>query len=69
MMTDQNDECSKETNNEEMKGPGLEDEEDEAGREYEQKETRPRLTLINPSKDQNSETDPSDDDPPGWPEF
>ena len=69
MMTDQNNECSEVTNSEEMKDPGLEDEEDEAGREYKQKETRPRLTLVNPTTDQNSETESSDDDPPGWPEF
>jgi hypothetical protein len=69
MMTDQNDECGEETNSEEMNDTGLQDEEDEAGREYEQKETRPRLTLVNPPTDQNSETDTLDDDPPGWPEF
>jgi hypothetical protein len=69
MMDDQNDECCEETNSEEMNDPGLEDEEDVAGRKYEQKETRPRLTLVNPSTDQNSEPDTSDDDPPGWPEF
>jgi hypothetical protein len=69
MMTDQNDECCEETNTEEMNDPGLEDEEDEAGWEYEQKEKRPRLTLVNPTTDQNCETESSDDDPPGWPEF
>ena len=68
-MTDQNDACSEETNSEEMNDPGLEDDEDGSGRENKQKETRPRLTLVNPSTDQNSEPDPSDDDPPGWPEF
>jgi hypothetical protein len=69
MMNDKNEECSEETNSEEMNDPGLQDEEDEAGRENEQRETRPRLTLVNPTTDQNSETDTSDDDPPGWPEF
>ena len=68
-MTDQNDERSEETNSEEMNDPGLEDEKDEAGQEYKRKDTRPRLTLVNPTTDQNSETDTSDDDPPGWPEF
>jgi hypothetical protein len=51
MMTDQNNDCCEVTNSEEMNDPGLEDEEDEAGREHEQKETKPRLTLVNPTTD------------------
>jgi hypothetical protein len=68
MKNDQNNECGEIKDSEEKNEPGLEEEDDEPWPEDEQKETRPQLTLVK-LPDQNSETDSSVDDPPGWPEF
>jgi hypothetical protein len=68
MRDDIGDERHEISSSEELIDPDLENEEEEARREYGQSEDRPRLTLVKPA-DQNIEIDPPDEDPPVWPEF
>jgi hypothetical protein len=72
------DEYDEKMSSEEIIDPDLENEEEEARREYGQSEARPKLTLVKPTKqdtekdlpdDQDTEMGLSDEDPPSWPEF
>jgi hypothetical protein len=68
MRDDIGDERHEISSSEELIDPDLENEEEEARREYGQSEDRPQLTLVKPA-DQNIEIDLPDEDPPVWPEF
>jgi hypothetical protein len=68
MKNDQDDQYDEITSSEDLIDPDLEKEDEEARQEYEESEIRPRLTLVKPT-DQDTDTDLSDEDPLGWPEF
>jgi hypothetical protein len=78
MRSDVDEEHNERRSNEEIIDPDLENEEEEAKREYGQSEARLQLRLVKPTKqgtekdlpaDQDTEMGLSDEDPPGWPEF
>jgi hypothetical protein len=78
MRSDVDEEHDEKRSSEEIIDPNLENDEEEAWREYGQSEARLQLTLVKTTKqdtkknlpaDHDTEMGLSDEDPPGWPEF
>jgi hypothetical protein len=68
MESGNDDECNEILSSEDLIDPDLENEEEEARQEYEQKGNKPRLILVNPANHDTGANSPSDD-ALDWPDF